>query len=265
MNEFFYKCKKAMKEGGLPLLFKRFFIKYFSPKDYIRQRRAAFLCLIKGPVPLSQFFFCSSPATLFGHPFSFSDGNLLETLELIYEVIVCNQYHIELIKKNGAVVDAGANIGVLSIYAAVKHPDATIYAFEPTQSTFDILKENTKYYPNIKIFNWGLGDKEEQKSIIIGAHCGMNRIGEGGLPVDIKTIDGLNIPMDFLKMDTEGYEANILKGAAGTIKKYRPIIAMSAYHKPDDKTELPKLLNGIAPYDCELRHDAEDDLICKPQ
>jgi hypothetical protein len=40
---------------------------------------------------------------------------------------------------------------------------------------------------------------------------------------------------------------------------------MSAYHKPNDPVELPKLLNSIAPYDCELRHDCEEDLICKPK
>ena len=71
--------------------------------------------------------------------------------------------------------------------------------------------------------------------------------------------------MNFLKMDTEGYEANILKGAAETIKKYKPIIAMSAYHKPNDKKELPELLNGITPYDCEFRQDCEENLICKPK
>jgi len=69
--------------------------------------------------------------------------------------------------------------------------------------------------------------------------------------------------MDFLKIDTEGYEAEILKGAAGTIKKYKPVLALSAYHKPNDKKELPELVNSIAPYDCELL--GGEDLICKPK
>lgn len=200
----------------------------------------------------------------FGHPFHAAPSNKIETLTIVYEVIVRNQYHIELIGKNAVVVDAGANIGIFSVYVASHHLDATIYAFEPTPSTFQILKENTKYYSNIKVFNHGLGEKEETKSIIAGKHCGMNYIGEGGIPTEIKTIDSLGITMNFLKMDTEGYEGNILKGATETIRKYKPVIAMSAYHRPEDKTVLPAIVNAIVPYNCELRRDCEEDLICQP-
>lgn len=179
------------------------------------------------------------------------------------EVILNNQYHIEL--AHGTVIDAGANIGLFSIFVANMHPDCTIYAFEPTPSTFETLKENTKYYPNIKVFNCGLGDENKTSSIVpVPENNGENHIGEGGIPCEIKTIDSLNLPMNFLKMDTEGYEGNILKGAAETIKKYKPIIAMSAYHKPEDKVELPKLVNSITPYNCELCYDGEEDFICKP-
>jgi FkbM family methyltransferase len=172
-----------------------------------------------------------------------------------------NQHHVELIKDNGTVVDAGANAGVFSVFAATKHPHATIYAFEPTPSTFEALKENTKHYPNIKVFNCGLGEKNEMSTIVSAAHSGGNYLGTGGFPIEVKTIDSLNIPMDFLKVDTEGYEANVLKGARETIKKHRPILALSAYHKPNDKKELPELVNSMAPYDCELLHGG--DLICK--
>lgn len=181
-------------------------------------------------------------------------------------IVIYNQYHVELIKKNATVVDGGANIGVFSIFAAQKHPDATIYAFEPTPSTFKKLQANTAKYPNIKCFNYALGAENGEVSIVdLGNFDGRNYIGAGGIPVEMKTIDSLNIPMDFLKMDTEGYEADILKGAAETIKKYRPVIAMSAYHKPEDKTELPALVNSLAPYNCELRNDCEEDFICQPR
>jgi FkbM family methyltransferase len=207
----------------------------------------------------------NSPVRLFGRDLLLPDGEkeTADFISVVREVIIENQHHIELIKSNGVVVDAGANVGVFSIFVATKHPDSTIYAFEPTPSTFAVLKENTKYYPNIKVFNCGLGDKNETSTIVTAAHSGGNYIGVGGSPIEVKTIDGLNIPMDFLKIDTEGYEANILKGAAETIKKYKPILALSAYHKPNDKKELPELVNSIAPYNCELLHGA--DLICKPK
>jgi FkbM family methyltransferase len=156
-------------------------------------------------------------------------------------------------------------MGTFSIFAAVKHPDATIYAFEPAPKTFAVLKENTKYYPNIKVFNTGLGEREEKMPFVIGPHSGENYIGaDGDISVDIQTIDGLNMEINFIKMDTEGYEGNILRGAQETIKRWRPIIAMSAYHKPEDKTELPRLVNAAAPYSCKLFTDCEEDLICTP-
>jgi len=206
----------------------------------------------------------NSSVKLFGKPFIAQLGELNNFLDFVHQIIFRNQYHIDLIKENDVVVDAGANMGIFSIFVAMKHPNTTIYAFEPTPSTFEALKENVKYYPNIKIFNCGLGEKEGMASIIITGGSGANYIGEGGTPIEIKTIDGLNIPANFIKMDVEGYEGNVLKGAAETIKKNKPIIAMSAYHKPDDITELPKLLNSIAPYHCELHHDCEEDFICEP-
>ena len=193
--------------------------------------------------------------------------NYLRTFtEFERSIVIYNQYHVELIKERATVVDAGANIGVFSIFAAQKHPDATIYAFEPTPSTFKTLQENTAKYPNIKCFNCALGDQNGNTHIVdLGDFSGLNHIGEAGIPIEMKTIDSLNIPLDFLKMDTEGYEANILKGAAETIKKYKPVISMSAYHKPEDKTELPILVGSIASYDCELRDDCEENFICKPK
>jgi hypothetical protein len=55
-----------------------------------------------------------------------------------------------------------------------------------------------------------------------------------------------------------------LQGARETIKEWKPIIAMSAYHNPNDKKDLPDLLRSICPdYVCELHDDNEEDLICR--
>jgi FkbM family methyltransferase len=202
---------------------------------------------------------------LFGKPFVLPEGDTLaDFIGNTSALISSNQYHVEW--AHGVIIDAGANMGIFSVFAAVKHPDAKIYAFEPAPKTFEALKENTKYYPNIKVFNSGLGEREGKMPFIIGEHSGENYIGaDGNISVDIKTIDGLLLPVNFIKMDTEGYEANILRGARETIRRWKPIVVMSAYHKPEDKTELPRILNAITPYDCELRCDCEEDLVCKPR
>ena len=70
--------------------------------------------------------------------------------------------------------------------------------------------------------------------------------------------------VDFIKIDAEGFEENILLGAARTMKKYKPILSFSAYHKPGDKEELPALVISIRPdYSCRLMNRSEEDIYCE--
>ncbi len=219
--------------------------------------------------------------TIYGHPFY---GPLYgESLILIEQVIVRDQYDAKRFIKDGdVVIDAGANIGTFSIKVAHDFPAAKIYAVEPSAETFTILKKNVEHYPQVVCVNDGLGDAEEMKAMEkYRDQLGTARIDGSSLTphdpklgeiikeiVTLTTIDALvkrnNISrVDFIKMDTEGYEAKILNGARETIARWKPVIAMSAYHAPGDKTELPAILKSICPeYICELHTEAEEDFVC---
>jgi hypothetical protein len=70
--------------------------------------------------------------------------------------------------------------------------------------------------------------------------------------------------VDFIKIDTEGFEKEVIMGASEVIKKYAPIIVCSAYHLKEDKVEIPKLLLSINPnYTYELEKREEEDFIFK--
>lgn len=59
-------------------------------------------------------------------------------------------------------------------------------------------------------------------------------------------VDQNNIErVDFIKIDTEGAERQIIKGAKETIKKFKPKMAIAAYHFPDDKEKIPELVLSI--------------------
>ncbi|MGC9598986.1 MAG: FkbM family methyltransferase [Minisyncoccia bacterium] len=192
---------------------------------------------------------------------------------LLFEVIVFDQYHIaDYLKEGAVVIDAGANIGTFSAFASHIAPHAKIYAFEPAPDVFAILKENMKGLQNVSCRELGLGDAVAQKTIhgTTFEDSGLRDMREGK-QASITTLDQFiqeeNVPrVDFIKIDTEGYEKQILNGARETIQKWRPTIAMSAYHHPGDKKALPAILRSFVPeYACELKKGYEADLICYPR
>ena len=64
-------------------------------------------------------------------------------------------------------------------------------------------------------------------------------------------------PVDFIKLDVEGAEVSALRGAARTLVKHRPVLALSCYHRADDLWVLSDLLNDLAPgYQFHLRQHA---------
>jgi FkbM family methyltransferase len=218
------------------------------------------------------------PFILYEHPFFPASENYIEAIAWIEEVIIRDQYRTNLIKDGNIVIDAGGNIGTFSIKVAHDFPHSAVYTFEPTPRTFATLKENTAPYTNISCNNMGLSSEVGEMNLSIwDDFSGSNSFSRMADPaygdpdhvqtIKMTTIDEFakDLPsVDFIKMDVEGHEANILKGAAKTIQKWKPIIAMSAYHNPEDKEELPRLLQSIcSDYVCELRHDFEEDLICR--
>lgn len=159
-------------------------------------------------------------------------------------------YFFNLINKNNKVniVDIGANVGLYSLYA--KHlPNSQFYSYEPFKFTYDLLNDNIKLnnIKNVNTYNIGLGNQKGKTILnVCLSHDGLNTMGENPLrfndinpiEVEIDTLDNIfynnNIKVDFIKIDTEGYEYNILKGGEKTIKTYKPIIQLE-YHETNMK------------------------------
>jgi FkbM family methyltransferase len=151
-------------------------------------------------------------------------------------------YFFNLIDKNKKVniIDIGANVGLYSLYA--KHlPNSHFYSYEPFKFTYDLLNDNIKLnnITNVQTYNIGLSDKKGKTILnVCLSQDGLNTMGANPLrfndinpiEVEIDTLDNIfynnNINVDFIKIDTEGYEYNILKGGEKTIKKYKPIIQL---------------------------------------
>jgi FkbM family methyltransferase len=142
------------------------------------------------------------------------------------------------VNKKYNILDIGSQSGLYTLYAKYL-PNSKFYAFEPFPLTFNLLNKNIALnnITNVEMFNIGLSDKK--CSTILNtciSHNGLHTIGSNILrfndikPIDIvvDTIDNLfydcNIDVDYIKIDTEGYEYYILKGGEKTIKKNKPFI-----------------------------------------
>lgn len=138
------------------------------------------------------------------------------------------------------IIDIGAQSGLYSLFAKYL-PNSTFYSFEPFVDTFNCLNDNLKLnnISNVKSYNIGISDKVGTSILNTSkSHNGLHTMGDSPLRFDdinpisinISTIDeefyNKNIPVHFIKIDTEGWEYNILKGAEKTIRKYKPIIQL---------------------------------------
>ena len=66
-------------------------------------------------------------------------------------------------------------------------------------------------------------------------------------PVHAISVDELGLDVSYVKMDVEGSEAETLQGMTETIRRCKPKMLVSAYHKPDDFITLPRLIQTICP------------------
>ncbi|AIA31694.1 FkbM family methyltransferase [Leptospirillum ferriphilum] len=131
-------------------------------------------------------------------------------------------------------IDIGANIGWFTIQAARwVGKTGNVFSFEPRPSTFVHLTKSIEIngLGNVTAFNMALSDeKGTAKLISPEGHKspGSSYLGSGdGIPVSLVKLDDIIPPLkrlDLIKMDVEGWEPNVIKGATQTIRKLKPII-----------------------------------------
>ena len=161
--------------------------------------------------------------------------------------------------ENGAIViDCGAYDGGTAMRFV--NMGCKVYSFEPGKDMFAVARKVAEEN-NFVVENFGLGSHEHTANFDTKLRAISNDAQES-YSVPIKTLDSYvgekKLPrVDFIKMDVEGAEPDILKGAAATIAKYKPILALSAYHKLDDFWTLMNFIKSIRPdYEFALRQYA---------
>lgn len=142
--------------------------------------------------------------------------------------------------KSGVALDIGANVGLWTKDLCAHFQK--VIAFEPVAEFRDCLLRNV-VADNLTIKSCALGAEDTMINMIVTpentghSHVDSSSHGQGAIPMF--KLDSLNLTQfDYMKLDCEGYEYNIIVGAEQTIKKYKPVIVVEQkLHKDTGRTE----------------------------
>ena len=131
---------------------------------------------------------------------------------------------LEFVNKDGNAIDIGAHVGfwLRDMCKQFKH----VYAFEPIEEVRQCLAKNVGA-ENYSTYSFGLGAKNENLKVNYNPDETGNTHAskDGNQTITIRKLDDMNLPkIDYIKVDTEGFEIEVLKGGEKLIKEYKPFV-----------------------------------------
>jgi FkbM family methyltransferase len=148
--------------------------------------------------------------------------------------------------RDAVIFDVGANFGLMTLQFAKLVPLGKVYAFEPTSYAFSRLKRNLELNPelaervvpiqnfvssnicgepDIRAYaSWKVGGKVTDVKHEVHGGTAKSAGGVGGVSLDDFCEENKIKTLDFMKIDTDGHEFEVLKGGQKVIGKFRPII-----------------------------------------
>jgi FkbM family methyltransferase len=158
-------------------------------------------------------------------------------------------------------VDGGSYDGdtIRTFMARANNRFDAVYAFEPDPVTYDILKSNFAGEPRVKPIHAGLHRKKGILRFRDDGSRGAIFAGDGAIEMPVTTLDDVlgDSKVTYIKMNIEGAEIDALYGGERLIRRERPKLALSVYHRPSDLWRIPEIVRSFDPgYRLYLRqHD----------
>jgi FkbM family methyltransferase len=195
------------------------------------------------------------------------DSKDKETFE---EIFLTNLYNIMLPIEPKTIVDAGANVGLASLFFKMKYPDASIVAIEIEQENIDAIHKNTKDLPNLDVKHNALYNKKAFFSI----HDPYNATNSFQVK-EVSTIEEADITsitldeildsnnwdtIDILKIDIEGAEKQLFESNYQNWLPKTKVIMVETHDRMIPKCSYT-VMNTINEYDFVLYFATEGTLI----
>lgn len=191
------------------------------------------------------------------------DKNIAKGGRPVYQEPV-RQRSINLCSNRGVALDIGANIGMWSRDLCANFQ--RVLAFEPVEDFRNCLVKNVTA-GNLEIHPYALGEEETTINMIITlentghSHVDTTSMGTGEIPMH--KLDNLNLPkIDYIKIDCEGYENTILRGAKETILRDRPIMVVEhKKHKDVGHVDTEYAVDTLISWGAKILTTVNNDVI----
>ncbi len=235
------------------------FVNYFgSMYNYLRQQSEALESLYES---LGDYRSKQTLKTILQHWLTFTPDIRKSGIESTFK----HYFDLDIMRctEDEVFVDCGAYNGdtVLDFIEQYGGRYKSIYSYELTPSMFKQAQEKLNEHKNIFLRNKGVSDRNGKMSFDDTVDAGNRLVSNGGTAIAevVKIDDDIKEDISFLKMDIEGAEISALTGAQNHIRRSRPKLAISLYHKLSDLIEIPALCKRLVPeYHLYLRHHPAD-------
>ena len=147
-------------------------------------------------------------------------------------------------------LDVGAHFGYYSVLTALKNKDlGTIYALEPGNEMFEVLKMNCAPFSQIKLFNLAASDKNGTATFFdyptrYNEYSSLkpNPAAKGLKPNEVKAktvrlddfFEENNFKPDYIKIDVEGGEFDAIRGMENYLRNESPVLIIEYFHRSSD-------------------------------
>lgn len=162
------------------------------------------------------------------------------------------------LRLKGVYVDVGANIGNHTVFFSLHCPSTRVIAIEPNPAALELLKLNCASRKNVQMVACAVGARRGAVRVKPTArnNLGSSRIGDAGHIVRMSTLDLVveNQKVAFIKIDTEGYELNVLRGASNVLKS-KPVLAVEC-STPESLDAVQRELARYGKYSVSPRYCA---------
>jgi FkbM family methyltransferase len=173
---------------------------------------------------------------------------------------VASETHVIYLKPRlgDFVVDAGAHYGLYTMLASRLVGNGMVLSFEPHPENYRGLLTNLRLngIENVRTFEEALGDYDGKVMLCqpfsMSTTWSTGRPGSSCMEVRQRRLDSVVAELgigrlDLVKIDVEGGEESVIRGAEESIRRFRPRLTIAAYHSGDQVSKLKLQLSGMVP------------------